>query len=345
MIVQSLDEKYMLRAMELAELGRGYVSPNPLVGCVIVYENQIIGEGYHKQFGHNHAEVNAILSVKNEILLADSTMYVTLEPCAHFGKTPPCADLIVEKKLKRVVVGHLDPNPLVAGKGVEKLRIAGIEVVENVLSDLLSQQNEQFFYAFTARKPYFFLKWAETADGFVARENYSSKWISGNWSRIIVHKWRSEYDGIMVGTETALRDNPTLNVRNWTGKNPVRIVIDRYLRLPQDLTMFNDGEPTICYNLFKNESLVDKKLTFVQLTGKDFFEEMLEDLFKKGIHSILVEGGSQLLKLIVDKNAWNKIAQFKAPTFFSKGIPSPKFYGTLKSFEKIGNDVLMLYDV
>lgn len=337
------DEIFMLRAVELAENGRGYVSPNPLVGCVIVHDGKIIGEGWHRLYGEAHAEVNAIRSVENQSLLPESVLYVTLEPCAHYGKTPPCADLIIEKKIKKVVVGHSDPFPLVAGKGIERLRAAGIEVRENVLMNLCAEQNEAFFFTVTNKKPFIYLKWAETADGFIARENYSSKWISGAWSRAVVHKIRAGCAGIMVGTETALRDDPQLNVRLWAGQNPVRLVIDRYLRLPESLKMFYDGGKTVCYNLFRNEVLQGGNLEFVQLSGKDFFEEMLTDLYERGIHTVLVEGGLQIIQLFLQNGAWNKIIRFQSHAFFGKGIRAPHFGGTLVSCENIGNDLLSVF--
>jgi diaminohydroxyphosphoribosylaminopyrimidine deaminase/5-amino-6-(5-phosphoribosylamino)uracil reductase len=337
------DEFFMLRAYELAENGRGNTAPNPLVGCVIVYQGRIIGEGWHKKFGEAHAEVNAIRSVANPALLPESTLYVSLEPCAHFGKTPPCADLIVEKKIKRVVIGHCDTHPFVAGKGAEKLRKAGIEVCENVLERLFEEQNDAFFYGIQAEKPCVILKWAETADGFIARENYSSKWISGLWSRALVHKFRGEIPAIMVGTETALRDNPRLDVRLWAGKNPVRLLIDRYLRLPNDLNVFQDGGKTICYNLFKNDISPDKNIEWVQISGKDFLPEMLKDLYKRGIQSILVEGGAQIIQFFLQNNVWNEIIRFQSPAYFGKGIEAPRFQGRLKSSDKIGNDLMSVF--
>ena len=253
----------MRRALELAENGRGQVSPNPLVGCVIEHHGKIIGEGWHQKYGEAHAEVNAVNSVKDKSLLKEACVYVSLEPCAHFGKTPPCADLLVENQVKKVVICNTDPNPLVAGKGIVKLREAGIEVETGILEKEGLELNKRFFHYLEKKRPYIILKWAETADGFIARKNFDSKWISNTLSRKLVHKWRTEEDAILVGTNTALYDNPQLNARDWTGNNPVRIVIDRHLKLPADLHLFDEQIPTICYNLIKNRN--SGNVTFVKV--------------------------------------------------------------------------------
>ncbi|HKZ37838.1 MAG TPA: bifunctional diaminohydroxyphosphoribosylaminopyrimidine deaminase/5-amino-6-(5-phosphoribosylamino)uracil reductase RibD, partial [Chryseolinea sp.] len=247
------DEFFMLRAMELALLGSGLVSPNPLVGCVITYEGKIIGEGWHKKYGEPHAEVNAVNSVPDKRTLRESTVYVTLEPCAHFGKTPPCADLLIEHQIKKVVVANLDSNPLVAGEGIRKLRSSGIEVITGVLDKKGRALNKRFFTIMEKQRPYIILKWAETADGFVARKNFDSKWISDEYSRQLVHKWRAEEDAVLVGMRTAQLDNPELNVRNWSGRNPIRIVIDRFLKLNEKIHLFDGSQKTICYNVLKHE--------------------------------------------------------------------------------------------
>jgi diaminohydroxyphosphoribosylaminopyrimidine deaminase/5-amino-6-(5-phosphoribosylamino)uracil reductase len=223
----------MSRALELARLGFGKVSPNPMVGCIIVCEGKIIGEGFHQQYGGPHAEVNAIHSVKDKTLLKQSTVYVTLEPCAHYGKTPPCAKLLVEHLVKKVIISNVDPNPLVSGKGIEILRSAGIEVETGLLEQEGLELNKRFFKSIRENAPYIILKWAQTADGFIARDDFDSKWISNKISRKLVHKWRSEEDAILVGKNTAKYDNPTLNVRDWVGKDPLRIVIDHELVLDQ----------------------------------------------------------------------------------------------------------------
>ncbi|HEY1053815.1 MAG TPA: bifunctional diaminohydroxyphosphoribosylaminopyrimidine deaminase/5-amino-6-(5-phosphoribosylamino)uracil reductase RibD, partial [Emticicia sp.] len=229
-----MEEKYMLRALQLAEIGRGQVSPNPMVGCVIVHNHEIIGEGWHQKYGSWHAEVNAVNSVQDPSKLTQSTVYVTLEPCSHFGKTPPCADLLVKHQVKKVIICNDDPNPLVAGKGIAKLRAAGIEVEQGLLAEKGRALNARFFTYVEKQRPYIILKWAETADGFIAGENYDPVKISNALSHKLAHKWRSEEDAIMVGTNTARYDNPKLNAREWQGtKNPVRIVLDKRLQLEQ----------------------------------------------------------------------------------------------------------------
>lgn len=246
--------QFMRRALELAEWGRGYVSPNPLVGCVIVHEDRIIGEGWHREYGGPHAEVNAVNSVENQALLSESTVYVTLEPCAHWGKTPPCANLLVEKKVKKVVIAATDSNPLVGGRGIEILKNAGIEVETGILEKDARWQNRRFFTQIEKQRPYVILKWAQTQDGFVAKENFDSKWISNSHSRQLVHKWRAEEDAILVGKNTAAYDNPRLDVRDWVGKNPIRVVLDSKLELSSELNLFDQSIPTLVFNALKSDN-------------------------------------------------------------------------------------------
>lgn len=314
-------EFYMQRALDLAALGKGSVSPNPLVGCVIVHENRIIGEGWHQKYGEGHAEVNAINSVQNKALLPESTVFVTLEPCAHFGKTPPCADLLIRQGVKKVVISAVDPNPLVGGKGIHKLREAGISVETGVLEAAGKSINKRFFNAIQRKKPYVILKWAETADGFLARKNYDSKWISSWYSRMLVHKWRTEEDAIVVGPNTATFDNPQLGARSWKGRNPVRIVMDRQLKLDRSLQLFDGSIPTLCYNLLKDEALPN--LTLVKLDKAEFVKNMLDDLFGRKIHSILVEGGAAIHNEFMKEALWDEIRVFSAATTFGEGIAAP----------------------
>ena len=332
---------YMRRALDLAVLGRGNVSPNPMVGCVIVHNHCIIGEGYHQHYGEAHAEVNAINSVKDKALLSASTLYVNLEPCSHYGKTPPCADLIVKYKLKKVVVANVDVNPLVAGKGLQKLKNAGIEVSVGLLEDEGKNLNKRFFTSVTKQRPYIILKWAETSDGFMARENFDSKWISNAYSRMLVHKWRTEEDAILVGTQTALHDNPQLNVRNWTGKNPLRVVLDRNLKLPKNLYLFDKQQETICYNLHKSEA--ELNLEFAKLKPDGFIHNVFQDLYFRKIQSIIIEGGSQLLHSLLEMGLWDEIRLFRSPQIFGKGITAPKPQGTLFYQETIEDDVFGVY--
>ncbi len=336
------DILYMRRALELAAIGRGHVSPNPMVGCVIVYNNQIIGEGWHKQYGDWHAEVNAINAVEDKSLLKESTAFVTLEPCSHFGKTPPCADLLIKHQLKRVVICNVDTNPLVGGKGITKLREAGIEVETGILEQEGRMLNRRFFTFMEKKRPYIMLKWAQTADGFIARENHDSKWISNTLSRTLVHKWRTEEDAIMVGTQTALYDNPQLNVRNWTGKNPVRVVIDSQLRLPSSLALFDQKQFTICYNLIKNENKENLHLVMVE-NKENMLQEIIEDLYTRKIQSLIVEGGSKLLNSFIGLHLWDEARVFRSTQVFGKGIAAPLFQGKLANVSFLKGDEISIY--
>jgi diaminohydroxyphosphoribosylaminopyrimidine deaminase / 5-amino-6-(5-phosphoribosylamino)uracil reductase len=317
------DARFMNRALELATLGLGAVSPNPMVGCVIVYRGEIIGEGWHVQYGGPHAEVNAVEKVKDKSLLPESTVYVSLEPCSHYGKTPPCADLLIRHRVKKVVVCNLDINPLVAGKGIQKIRDAGIEVEENILAEAGEEVNKRFFTYFKMQRPYIILKWAQTADGFLARENYDSKWISNEFSRKLVHKWRSEEDAVLVGRNTAQHDNPSLNVRDWSGRNPVRIVMDRDLRLSENLNLFDRTQQTLVYNLHKNY-IEEQNLQYVKLTDKDFLYDLIHDLYLKKIQSVIVEGGAIVLNEFIGKGLWDEARVFVSKQIFGKGISAPE---------------------
>jgi diaminohydroxyphosphoribosylaminopyrimidine deaminase / 5-amino-6-(5-phosphoribosylamino)uracil reductase len=336
------DELYMLRALELASLGRGLVSPNPMVGCVIVKNNHVIAEGWHEKYGGPHAEVNAINSIENKSLLEGATLYVNLEPCAHHGKTPPCADLILKYPIKRVVICNIDPNPLVSGKGVEKLIEGGKEVVMGVLEEKGTELNKRFFSFIEKKRPYIMLKWAETSDGFIAHENYDSKWISGELSRKLVHKWRAEEDAIMVGTNTALYDNPQLNVRDWSGRNPTRILIDKDLQVPEGAHLFDGTQTTICYNFKRQE--VKNLVEFVKLDPtEDLMKNILEDMYDRKIQSVIVEGGAKLLSSIIKAGMWDEARIFRSKHEFGSGIEAPSVRGKLMSVDKIGEDEMMVY--
>ena len=341
----STDIQFMQRAFELAALGKGRVSPNPMVGCVIVHHGIIIGEGWHQQYGGPHAEVNAVVSVKDQSILAEATVYVTLEPCSHFGKTPPCANLLVKHHVKKVIVASADPNPLVAGKGIKILQDAGIETETGLLAEQGEELNKRFFTFFIKKRPYVILKWAETADGFVARENFDSKWISSALSRKLVHKWRAEEDAILVGTHTAEYDNPSLNVRDWTGKNPVRIVLDRNRILPDTLHLFNQTHKTICYNAIETKS--EKQNEFVQLDfNENIWESIFADLYQRNISSVIIEGGSKVLQSLIDHGLWDEVRQFKSKTVsFEKGIPAPHFKGKLVSQADSDRDMLHVWKI
>jgi diaminohydroxyphosphoribosylaminopyrimidine deaminase / 5-amino-6-(5-phosphoribosylamino)uracil reductase len=340
-----LQTSFMQRALDLAELGIEWVSPNPMVGCVIVYNGLIIGEGYHKNYGEAHAEVNAINSVSDKSLLTESTVFVTLEPCSHFGKTPPCADLLIKHKIKKVVVCNLDPNPMVAGEGIEKLKNAGIEVEMGLLAEKGQQLNRRFFKAQTEKLPYIIIKWAETADGYVANADGKPLKITNTVSDMLVHKWRSEEDGIMVGSETIKTDNPNLNTRHWPeGKNPVRIVIDRTLKINELSNVFDKKQKTIIINTIKNQK--DKNLEYLKIEpGPSFLENALFELNKLGIQSVFVEGGPELINLFFEKNIFDEIRKLKNNISIKNGIEAPKIPSgiTLVSRDTIIEDFLTIY--
>ncbi|WP_245889534.1 bifunctional diaminohydroxyphosphoribosylaminopyrimidine deaminase/5-amino-6-(5-phosphoribosylamino)uracil reductase RibD [Cecembia rubra] len=331
----------MLRAIELAELGRGRVSPNPMVGCVIVYDGNIIGEGFHEYFGGPHAEPNAISTVKDPELIKSSTAYVSLEPCAHWGKTPPCADLLAKVGISKVVIGTVDSNPLVGGKGIQILQKAGIEVLTGVLEEKVRTQNIRFFTFIEKKRPYIILKWAQSSDGFIARENYDSKWISNSYSRQLVHKWRSEEDAIMVGTLTAQYDNPRLNVRDWSGKDPIRVVIDRNLKLNPGLYLFDGTQPTLCYNQTIEES--SYQLEKIRLKEGFDLEDIIQNLYSRKIQSVIVEGGAQLLKKFIEKELWDEARVFTGNVAFGKGIPSPVLPGKVVKQYDVQGDLLSFW--
>ncbi|MCB0487056.1 MAG: bifunctional diaminohydroxyphosphoribosylaminopyrimidine deaminase/5-amino-6-(5-phosphoribosylamino)uracil reductase RibD [Cyclobacteriaceae bacterium] len=332
------DEIFMLRAIALARLGIGNVSPNPRVGCVIVHDGVIIGEGWHERYGQAHAEVNAIESVADKSLLPSSTLYVNLEPCSHTGKTPPCADLLIKHRLKRVVVADEDPNPLVAGRGIKKLMEAGINVSVGVLEKKGAHLNRRFFTFFQERRPYIILKWAQTIDGFVAHSNFDSKWISNELSRQMVHKWRAEEDAILVGARTAAHDNPKLNVRDWMGRNPVRIVIDRNLSLDGGLHLFDGSQKTLCYNSVKDEK--SNNLEFIRVS-ECTVPEIVDDLFKRNIQSIIVEGGANTLNDFITCNLWDEARVFVSSNSFNEGIKGPLLDLSKAESEAVESDQLL----
>lgn len=326
----------MQRALELAALGRGTVSPNPMVGCVIVHDDHIMGEGWHQKYGQAHAEVNAVNAVQDKALLKESTVYVTLEPCAHHGKTPPCADLLVSHQVKRVVIGAFDTNPLVGGQGIERMRNAGIEVVTDVLEQECRALNARFFTAFEKQRPYVILKWAQTADGFVARKNYDSKWISNSKSRQMVHQWRAEEDSILLGPNTAKYDNPRLNVRGIEGRNPVRILVDSNLTVSNELNLFDGSQSTLVYNIQKNK--VGENVEWIQLDKEDFVSVLLKDLYARKVHSVIIEGGSGILNAFISQGLWDEARVFTSPTTFGEGIAAPVISGNkVKELDIVGD--------
>lgn len=334
-------EKYLKRCLEIAGMGLGNVAPNPMVGCVIVHNDRIIGEGFHQKFGEAHAEVNAINSVKEKDLLPQSTLYVNLEPCSHFGKTPPCADLIIQHKIPVVIIGCEDYHEKVAGKGIKKLKKNGCQVITGILEKESRDINKRFFTFYGKKRPYVILKWAQTLDGYMAPGEQGRIQLSGPESRMLVHKWRSEEQAIMVGTNTAMRDNPQLNVREWNGKNPVRIVIDKTLRLPGYLHLFDNSQPTIVFTAEKHEP--GKKLVYPVIDfNKDAISQVLSELHRLELQSVLVEGGTQLINSFINSGIWDEARIFTADKFFNRGIKAPVISGTLISKERIGNDDLIV---
>lgn len=335
------DELFMRRALELGEKGAGSVSPNPLVGCVIVSNNEVIGEGWHKQFGGPHAEVNAIADVMDKQRIPGSTVYVTLEPCSHFGKTPPCADLLIREQVGRVVIANTDSNPLVSGKGIEKLRAAGITVDTDILKDEARWINRRFFTFIEKKQPFVILKWAQTSDGFIARKNFDSKWISGEMSRKLVHKWRTEEDAILVGFNTALKDNPRLNVRDWVGRDPVRIVIDPKLKLPNSFHLFDKSQRTIVINEIR--STTDNNIEFVQTDDCKDCQSILSILYERKIQSVIVEGGAQTLEDFINQDCWDEARVFTNTQNFVEGIKAPRLEAKLRDEISIEKDVLAIF--
>lgn len=334
-------ELLMQRAIDLAYNGLGSVSPNPLVGCVITKENQIVGEGWHKNYGGPHAEVNAVTSVADKQSLVGSTVIVNLEPCAHHGKTPPCADLLIQHRVGKVVIANVDTNPLVAGKGIARLRAAGIEVVTGVLETDGRKLNKRFFTMMERRRPYVILKWAQTSNGLIAGMKTDPRWISNVVSRQLVHRWRAEEDAILVGYKTALDDNPRLNVREWTGRNPVRVIIDKKLTLPRSLHVFDGTQRTLIFNT-TNEQQKDG-VEFMKLPDENFVDSMLSQLHKLGIQSILVEGGAATLHHFISSGLWDEARVFESTIEFREGLAAPKIEGIAQTTEDVAGDVLKVY--
>jgi len=339
------NEKYIRRCIELAKNGLGTTYPNPMVGSVIVCDGKIIGEGWHKKSGEPHAEVNAVNCVKDKSLLKKSTIYVSLEPCSHFGKTPPCCDLIIENKIPNVVIGTVDPNIKVAGNGIKKLMEAGINVTVGVLENECNELNKRFFTFHEKKRPYIILKWAESQDGFIApltKQEQKPVWITNEFSRQLVHKWRSEEQAILVGTQTVIDDNPKLDTRDWTGKNPVRIVLDQNNRIPKDSHIFNNQAKTIVFS--KSSASINKEnANFEGIDfGQNMAQQILQILHEHQIQSVIIEGGRQTLQTFIDENLWDEARIFVGNNSFEKGTKGPII--TLKNSTKytLGNDTLII---
>lgn len=330
----------MHRCLDLAAKGLGSVAPNPMVGCVIVHNDKIISEGYHEQYGSSHAEPNAISKVSDE-LLKESTLYVSLEPCSHHGKTPPCADLIISKGIKKVVVGNLDTNPLVSGKGIQKLKDAGIDVEYGILDSECRELNKRFFTFHDKNRPYIILKWAQTQNGFISQwplpENKEDNWITGKESKQLVHQWRSEEQAILIGYNTLISDDPRLTTRLVKGKNPLRFVLARNADLPSHLNIFNNDAKTIVFNSLENN--VKENVEFVKIDWNHKVESVLEYCYSNKVSSIIVEGGTNTIYQFMNKNLWDEARVFVNPNKqFEHGIIAPEI--NLTKPIAVGDDLL-----
>jgi len=351
-------EKYIKRCLQLAKNGKGLTYPNPMVGSVVVYNNQIIGEGWHQKAGEAHAEVNAIASVRDKRLLKKATIYVSLEPCNHVGKTPPCSDLIIAHNIPNVVVGCVDPYEKVAGKGIEKLRKNGCDVLVGVLEKECVALNRRFFTYHKEKRPYVLLKWAETQEGFISPVSHRSQslgtipkgeeaspvWISNAYSQQLVHKWRAEEQAILVGTTTAIADNPKLDVRSYTGESPIRIVLDRELRIPADYHLFDKRIKTIVLTE-KEVQLDDGQLIFELVDfSSNLASQICSLLFRYKIQSLIVEGGQQTLQTFIDANLWDEARVFIGETSFAKGVKGPELKGKEVLRMRMQSDILKIIE-
>ncbi|MGZ0017914.1 bifunctional diaminohydroxyphosphoribosylaminopyrimidine deaminase/5-amino-6-(5-phosphoribosylamino)uracil reductase RibD [Yeosuana sp. AK3] len=330
-----IHEKYITRCIEIAKNGLGFTRPNPMVGCVIVHNNTIIGEGFTSPYGGNHAEVNAINSVKDKSFLKNSTLYVTLEPCSHYGKTPPCSHLITEHQIPEVVIGTIDVHSKVSGKGIAKLKAAGCKVTVGLLEKACQWHHKRFFTFHQKQRPYIILKWAETLDGFMApiyKNEPKPVWITNEFSRQIVHQWRAQEHAILVGTTTVLEDNPFLTVRDWTGQNPIRIVIDKKKKLPKTSNIFNSEAETFIIS----ESDIDFKANIAS--------QICSLLHQKNIQSVIIEGGKKTLQTFVNENLWDEARVFTGNVMFNQGLKAPIFSGKLQSTQQLNEDILNIYN-
>ncbi len=348
-------EHYMKRCMELAGKGLGYTAPNPIVGCVIVNDSKIIGEGYHVSYGSHHAEVNAINSVKDKSVFSKSRLYVTLEPCSHFGKTPPCTDLILKHKIPEVIIGMKDPFEKVNGSGIQKLKKAGIKVISGVLEKECRFINRRFIIFHEQKRPYIILKWAQSMDGFIAPDQQSFAktqatipgnkkiyWISNEYSRMLVHKWRSEEAAVMTGTNAAQKDDPRLTVRNWQGKNPIRIVIDKNLKLDRSLNLFDRKARTVVYTSKNKSSEINLEFVKINFDG-NVLKQIMSHLYGENIQSVIVEGGTILLRSFIEKKLWDEARVFSNNSILNSGVTAPEIKGNILYTREIDNDTLTVF--
>lgn len=342
----------MQRCLELALLGKGAVSPNPLVGCVIVHQDTIIGEGWHQRYGEAHAEVNAIASVADKALLKEATVYVNLEPCSHFGKTPPCADLLINHQVKQVVVGMIDPFEAVSGRGLRKLQEAGIQVTTGVLEDECKELNKRFITFTTQQRPYVILKWAQTNDAKMApdasqltSEMYAQKrHITGPLVQAMVHKWRGEEDAILVGSRTVVTDNPMLNTRVYPGKNPLRITIDKSGNLPLKANFFDGSQPTLVFTERVGSIDTISKTEYVSITfAQPVWPQILKELYARKVQSVIIEGGAYTLHSVIESGLWDEAEVFSTDAVMGLGVTAPTIVGSIRQQSSIENSRLTIY--
>ena len=335
------DHDFMHRCIQLAKKAYGHVSPNPMVGSVIVYKGRIISEGYHKFYGKEHAEVNAINNVKNKDLLRYSTLYVNLEPCSHFGNTGPCSDFIIQHNINRVVVGCIDTSSKVSGKGIAKMRENGVRVDVGLLDKECQFLNRRFLNFHKNKRPYIILKWAESQDGFIAPINQTKPfWMTSEKSKKLVHKWRSEEDAILVGRITAEKDNPSLTVREVSGRNPIRLVIDKDLKLSKHLNLFNSESKTILFNEIKSDNF--SKNNYIKINFNNMINNILKELYKQDIQSVIIEGGTTTLQSFIKENIWDEARIFTTDTKLENGVKSPIIKGRKLSETQINTDLLKI---
>ena len=341
-------ETYMTRCLQLAKNGLGLVYPNPMVGCVIVHNGLVIGEGWHQKAGSPHAEVNAIHSVRDKQLLPDSVLYVNLEPCSHHGRTPPCSDLILEHRIRKVVIGSADSNELVGGKGIERLRKNGVEVTVSVLEDQCRDLNKRFYTYHEQKRPYVILKWAQSTDGFIFPDGEEAErgrpyWITNAYSRQRVHQWRAEEASILVGKQTVIQDDPELTVRDFAGNEIVRIAIVPDLDIPRDARLLDKSAPTIIFNGLSDTDM--GSLQYVKIDfDKDVVSQILNYLYLKEIQSLIVEGGARTLEKFIENGLWDEARVFNGTIDFHKGLRAPELKGKLTGVVHIKEDVLRIYN-
>lgn len=341
-------EIYIQRCVELAKNGLGTTYPNPLVGSVIVANGKIIGEGWHRKAGEPHAEVLAITSVKDKSLLKNATIYVSLEPCSHFGKTPPCADLIVQHAIPKVVIGTIDPNQQVAGKGIERLKKAGIDVEVGVLEKECFELNKRFFTFHNKKRPYIILKWAESKDGYIAPapsllKNRAPVWITNPYSRQLVHKWRSEEQAILIGKQTVIDDNPKLNTRDWHGHSPIRIIIDSKSKIPEDSFVLDQSVPTFVFTS-KTNCVSKENCSYITINfEKNSIPQVLNKLFDLSIQSVIIEGGTTTIQHFIDANMWDEARVFIGANSFHTGVQAPRLKKETQEKIKLDCDELLIF--